>query len=65
MNTPEWFGSIGVMNSAHMHRRGVVASFRRAMNELRTVAARLRVARVPAWPRTGRLPRRVRQVPAE
>jgi len=45
MNTPEWFGTIGVMNSAHMHRRGIVASLRRAMNELR-FAARLRLRRV-------------------
>lgn len=65
MNTPEWFGSIGVMNSAHMHRRGMIASLRRAVSELWTAAAVLRLPRVPgsSLERGGRpSPRRVREV---
>ena len=46
MNTPEWFGSIGVMNSAHMHRRGVIARLRLVLGEIGAAAGRLRGPRV-------------------
>ena len=68
MNTPEWFGTIGVMNSAHLHRRGAAALLRRAMCELRAVAACLRFWRSPR-PSSGRAarprPRRERGVLAQ
>jgi hypothetical protein len=46
MNTPEWFGTIGVMNSQHLHRRGVIGLLRRAVGELGAAAAGLRIRRV-------------------
>ena len=53
MNTPEWFGTIGVMNSQHLHRRGVIGLLRRAIGELGAAAAGLRIRRVlrPSQPR--------------
>lgn len=56
MNTPEWFGSIGVMNSAHLHRHGLIARLRLAVAEVRAAAGRLRFPGVqaPSLLRTGR-----------
>ena len=54
MNTPEWFGTIGVMNSPQaVHRRGAIGLLRRAIGELGAVAAGLRIRRVlrPSQPR--------------
>jgi hypothetical protein len=66
MNTPEWFGSVGVMNGAHMHRRGLVAWFRQVLGGLRAAAAGLRFPRGLLSPRGNRLQtRRGRQVLAE
>lgn len=72
MNTPEWFGTIGVMNSAHLHRRGPIGSLRRALSELVAAAAGLRLRRLPrpssgrAAARAGHLePRRGRAMLAE
>jgi hypothetical protein len=73
MNTPEWFGTIGVMNSQHLHRRGVIAALRRAIGELGAAAAGLRFRRVPRpspprspKPRQGRgQPRGARAILAE
>ena len=68
MNTPEWFGTIGVMNSAHMHRRGLFASLRRAMGDLRAAVAALRLPHVHRFlaERSCRLPlRRARHTLAQ
>jgi hypothetical protein len=66
MNTPEWFGTIGVMNSQHLHRRGVIGSLRRAIGELGAAAACLRFRRAlrPSQARSSE-PRRQRAVLAE
>lgn len=66
MNTPEWFGSVGVMNGAHMHRRGLLALFRRLLGGLRATTAGLRFPRGLLSSRGNRLQsRRGRQVLAE
>lgn len=67
MNTPEWFGSVGVMNRAHMHRRGLLALFRRVLEVLHAAAAGLRLPRGASSRRgqNGCGPRRPRQALAE
>jgi hypothetical protein len=39
MHTPQWYGSIGVMNGAHMYGHGAIRVLRRAIAELRYAIA--------------------------
>ncbi|MBL8658894.1 MAG: hypothetical protein JNM75_03970 [Rhodospirillales bacterium] len=48
MNTPEWYGSIGIMNSAHMSRRGLRVMLHRGIRALRYALATLGRHRSPA-----------------
>lgn len=64
MHTPEWYGTIGIMNSAHMHRRGILDTLQRVAASLRYA---LRAFRLPRGPgrrlrqhdASGSTPRRV------
>ncbi len=59
MNTPEWYGSIGIMNSAHMSRRGIRDTLSRAIADLRYALAMLRRPRPPGRRSQGRRTRHV------
>lgn len=34
MHTPQWYGSIGIINSAHTRRRGILSALRNAIADL-------------------------------
>lgn len=53
MHTPEWYGTIGIMNSAHMHRRGVFDALQPTFDGLRYALLSLRLQR-PAEKRARR-----------
>lgn len=66
MHTPEWYGTIGIMNGAHMHRRSVIGTLRNGIAGLCFALARVLQQRPSGRDRRRRAatsaPRRGRQV---